>query len=49
MIDFGVPLPDNLPLFTGISQEKRKAMLACLGARSGRSAKENSSSWPRMK
>ena len=33
MIDFGVPLPDNLPLFTGISQEKRKAMLACLGAR----------------
>lgn len=33
MIDFGVPLPDNLPLFTGISQEKRQAMLACLGAR----------------
>ena len=33
MSDFSVVLPDNLPLFSGISQEKRKAMLTCLGAR----------------
>lgn len=33
MSDFSVVLPNDLPLFSGISQEKREAMLACLGAR----------------
>lgn len=49
MSDFSVVLPDDLPLFSGISQEKRKAMLTCLGARVRTVAKGNSSSWPSMK
>lgn len=42
-------LPDDLPFFTGISPDKRMAMLTCLGARSGPSAKANFWSWLRMK
>lgn len=33
MADFLSTLPDDLPLFAGISPEKRTAMLTCLGAR----------------
>lgn len=38
-------LPDDLPFFTGISPDKRMAMLTCLGP----SAKANFWSWLRMK
>lgn len=42
-------LPDDLPFFTGISPDKRMAMLTCLGRGSGPSAKANFWSWLRMK
>ena len=39
-------LPDDLPFFTGISPDKRTAMLTCLGARV-RTVRKGESAWVR--